>query len=87
AVGAAVVKVVERDVPEVEPEPHTAEIVPLHGGIGLLELKNSSCRWPIGDPSEDGFRFCGAPTGCGDTYCKAHAELAFPARAKVKRKG
>ena len=28
-------------------------------GIPLLELTNNTCRWPMGDPLEDGFLFCG----------------------------
>ena len=80
AAGAAAVKVVERDVYEVAPEPRVAEIVPLHGGIALMDLKASSCRWPIGDPSTDNFSFCGARTETGATYCAAHCEVAFPAR-------
>jgi len=91
AVGSTVVKVVEREafVPEPEPrpqpEPVVAEVVPLHDGVTLFNLKASCCRWPIGDPSDPGFRFCGARTD-GETYCAAHAEIAFPARTRVKKK-
>ncbi|MBJ3776854.1 GcrA family cell cycle regulator [Acuticoccus mangrovi] len=81
AVGATAVKVVERELPApvVLPE---AEIVSLHGGVTLLELTHSCCRWPIGDPSDANFRFCGARTAAGEVYCRAHAEQAFPARAR-----
>ena len=88
AAGAAVVKVVEREVFEPLPEPVAtvaAEVVPLHAGITLDELKASSCRWPVGDPSGENFRFCGARTGPTDTYCTAHADLAFPGRNKPKK--
>jgi GcrA cell cycle regulator len=86
AVGAAAVKVVERAEPAEEPAPaRQAEVVPLHEGVSLLDLKASSCRWPLGDPAEEGFVFCGAKTAPGETYCKCHAEVAFPARAKPRK--
>ena len=84
AVGSTVVKVVEGEVPEPVIEPRVAEIVPINGGVGLLDLKPGCCRWPVGDPADENFRFCGAKTGPNDTYCQAHAELAFPARARAK---
>jgi GcrA cell cycle regulator len=85
AVGSTVVKVVERE-PQPAPQVVTeAEVVPLHGGVALLDLKTSSCRWPIGDPAEEDFRFCGARTAPGETYCSCHAELAFPARRKPRK--
>ncbi|MEM8664818.1 MAG: GcrA family cell cycle regulator [Pseudomonadota bacterium] len=96
AVGSAVLKVVAREETAPEPEPapepaptpeaHVAEVVPIHGGVSLFELKTSSCRWPLGDPSDNDFRFCGLKTGQGETYCKAHAEAAFPSRTKAKSK-
>lgn len=35
------------------------------------ELKQNECKWPIGDPLDRAFFFCGAPTS-GDNYCTAH---------------
>src|SRR5690242_18449964 len=28
-------------------------------GITLLDLTSKTCRWPLGDPREESFRFCG----------------------------
>jgi len=83
AVGAAAVKVVEREAPLAAPTP--AEVVPLHGGVSLLDLKASSCRWPLGDPASEDFRFCGARVPQGETYCACHAERAYPARGKSRK--
>ena len=70
-------KVVEREQYQPAPEPVvSAAIVSLHEGITLTDLKPCSCRWPVGDPSTDDFRYCGAQTSPGDTYCAAHAEVA-----------
>lgn len=41
----------------------------------LLELKPDSCRYPLGYPGTDEFRFCGASTSA--TYCLRHHRLCF----------
>lgn len=43
----------------------------------LLELEAGDCRWPVGDPRQDGFHFCGAPQMVGRPYCVAHWPLSF----------
>jgi GcrA cell cycle regulator len=46
--------------------------------VTIMDLRETSCRWPMGDPSNAEFRFCGAKTCIGDgPYCAAHARLAF----------
>ena len=82
AAGAAAVKVVEREAPA---PARKAEVVSLHQGVTLLDLKPSSCRWPIGDPADEEFRFCGNKVSPGETYCACHAERAFPARGKPRK--
>lgn len=91
AVGSAAVKVVERDAPAPELEPAVlvqpvAEIVPFGGGVSLLELTPSSCRWPVGDPADEDLKFCGAQCAQGDVYCRGHAEVAFPGRKTPRAK-
>lgn len=44
---------------------------PLEQRKSLLELTDNTCRWPVGDPREPGFFFCGADSG-GFTYCPKH---------------
>lgn len=60
--------------PKVEEEPAPA---PVLVGVALLDLKESMCRWPVGDPQEDGFHFCGARRADGLPYCEKHARVAF----------
>lgn len=36
-----------------------------------------ACRWPLGDPRERGFRFCGAPATPGRSYCGPHLRRAY----------
>ena len=45
--------------------------------IGLLELTERTCKWPVGDPATPDFWFCGLPTQTGKPYCEAHVGVAF----------
>jgi hypothetical protein len=53
--------------------------VPSPRRIRLVDLSDNSCRWPIGDPRDPDFSFCGEPKRDGGPYCAAHAALAFEA--------
>lgn len=35
------------------------------------------CQWPFGDPQEEDFRYCGAPTLAPHSYCRIHAQMAY----------
>lgn len=35
------------------------------------------CRWPEGQPDEEGFDFCRQPVAPGKSYCPEHCELAY----------
>lgn len=45
----------------------------------------SGCVWPIGDPNDPEFRFCGAPTAPGKPYCSEHAARAYITRSRNDR--
>jgi hypothetical protein len=38
----------------------------------LLDLERIDCRWPIGEPRQPDFHFCGAPQVAGRPYCDLH---------------
>lgn len=62
--------------------------MPLNDGEAatILTLRDSMCKWPIGDPADPAFAFCGRKSDCGP-YCKDHAQVAFqPARKRGERK-
>ena len=54
-----------------------AEIEKMAKRLGLLELTERTCKWPIGDPAEDEFYFCGLPSVPGKPYCEHHVAVAF----------
>ncbi len=61
---------------------------PLVGGDAatILTLRDSMCKWPIGDPSDPTFAFCGRKATSGP-YCAEHAKIAFqPVRKREGRK-
>ena len=43
----------------------------------VLTINDRMCRWPIGDPSENEFHFCGRNPKSGSPYCEAHARTAY----------
>ncbi len=45
--------------------------------IGLMDLTERTCKWPIGDPATDEFWFCGLDAQAGKPYCEAHVGVAF----------
>lgn len=45
--------------------------------VSLVELDNHTCRWPIGDPKDENFHFCGNKVRIGQTYCDEHAAIAY----------
>ncbi len=45
--------------------------------LSLTDLDNHTCRWPLGDPKDDNFHFCGKKVRIGQTYCEEHAALAY----------
>jgi len=52
----------------------------------VLVLREGMCKWPIGDPTDAEFRFCGRHAGTGNTYCEAHAQIAYQPQIRRKRK-
>ncbi len=47
------------------------------GGVSILTLTHSTCRWPIGHPGDENFYFCGARTKQGQPYCERHGRMAY----------
>jgi GcrA cell cycle regulator len=64
-----------------EPEPELRRIedvvIPMSERVTIMELRESMCRWPIGDPGRDDFRFCGAKSQVGVPYCQHHSTIAY----------
>jgi GcrA cell cycle regulator len=56
---------------------------PIDEGATIFSLTASTCRWPIGDPGDLDFHFCGANSKAAQPYCDYHAAKAYqPPKAK-----
>lgn len=53
------------------------EAVQIGGGVALIDLSERMCKWPIGDPRDDDFSFCGRTIRPGTPYCPEHAAMAY----------
>lgn len=51
--------------------------IPIEQRKRLLDLGPCDCRWPVGNPGEETFFFCGAVAEFGKPYCAIHCARAF----------
>lgn len=61
------------------------ENIPIKG-IQLTELREGTCRWPVGDPKQEGFKFCGCNSEPGMSYCGHHSRLAYQVSTRGRLK-
>lgn len=45
--------------------------------LGIMDLTDTTCRWPQGDPLLPGFGFCGHGIKEGSVYCAKHSARAY----------
>ena len=63
-------------------------VVPMTATVTIMDLRESMCRWPVGDPSSAEFRYCGGKAPIGDgPYCSYHSRMAYqPTQDRRHRK-
>jgi GcrA cell cycle regulator len=66
--------VVENPAP-LPPLPVEAPPAPIAGKP--LRSGTKACSWPVGDPKQPGFHFCGEEAVPGRPYCAAHCTQAY----------
>jgi GcrA cell cycle regulator len=67
-----------------EPRKMEKEAIPPGGGVALIDLTERMCKWPIGDPREDDFTFCGRNIRPGTPYCPEHAAMAYQSSSRSR---
>jgi len=72
------------DFPASAPTPASTPL-PVSQRVTIMDLRESMCRWPLGDPTTPEFRFCGARSITGLPYCTHHAEIAYQPATERKR--
>ncbi|UDQ87560.1 GcrA cell cycle regulator [Xanthobacter autotrophicus] len=68
------------EAPEEAPAPAPVmsdNVVPMTQGCTIMQLTESTCRWPLGEPGTDSFHFCGGKANPGMPYCQTHARIAY----------
>nr|WP_319390598.1 GcrA family cell cycle regulator [uncultured Cohaesibacter sp.] len=90
SVGATALKVDSQ--PQVAPQPKAEKrpeadpvVVPISKRASILTLTENTCKWPIGDPGDSDFHFCGHKSESGSPYCKYHSEIAYNTGADRRR--
>jgi GcrA cell cycle regulator len=85
--GNVLVSPLPQPLVEAEPEVAVAEevAIPMSERVTIMDLRESMCRWPMGDPTKPEFRFCGARSITGLPYCNHHARIAYQPVADRKR--
>lgn len=57
-------------------------------GVQIMELTERTCRWPIGDPLREDFRYCGADKQPdGKPYCSHCRAITYTPRTVNRRTG
>lgn len=76
--------------PRVEPAPMPAAEVPVAPPSSAPapqakapQAGGRSCSWPVGDPKQPGFHFCGQEAVVGRPYCAAHCSLAYQRKSEA----
>lgn len=60
-------------------------VVPMSRRLELTELTERTCKWPIGDPLNDDFHFCGNESPDNSPYCTYHQRLAYQPSAERRK--
>jgi len=73
----------EPAVPAVPLPPVEAKPLPDGKYATILTIRDHMCKWPIGDPTSQEFRFCGRKVKAKEPYCDAHCQVAYqPSRRR-----
>jgi GcrA cell cycle regulator len=49
------------------------------------DIRESACRWPLGDPRSREFVYCGLTPAKGQSYCAGHCRMAYrPPQARQR---
>ena len=54
--------------------------------VSFANIKDGLCRWPIGEPEDIDFKFCGRKCDEGMTYCTEHHTLAYQPLHQARQK-
>lgn len=87
-VGNAALKMeMQTDIaPVLKTKPAEDVVIPISRKLTLMELTESTCKWPTGDPTMPGFSFCGHTSADDKPYCEFHSKVAFQPPSERRRR-
>lgn len=85
-VGNAALKMEVEEELVVAPKPVEDVVVPISRQLTLMQLTETTCKWPTGDPTMPGFSFCGHDCKDEKPYCGYHNKLAFQPPSERRRR-
>jgi GcrA cell cycle regulator len=68
---------VARPQQQVQPKIYALTESPLVENASIMQLTEQTCKWPVGDPGQDGFHFCARRSTVGVPYCGYHSRIAY----------
>jgi len=78
APAAALAEELTRDIQPPPEAPMPAPVAPpMPAAAKTLRSGSKACSWPMGDPKQPGFHFCGEEAEPGRPYCAAHCLQAY----------
>lgn len=51
----------------------------------IIDLSERMCKWPIGDPKDKDFHFCGKSSHSNFPYCAKHVAMAYQTPKRRKK--
>lgn len=86
-IGATALKLTEAEDAALYVAPAQVQevFIPVGERIGLLGLSEDTCKWPIGDPLNSDFHFCGQHSLEAKPYCEFHSRRAYHTVERRKR--
>ncbi|MGL4635115.1 MAG: GcrA family cell cycle regulator [Beijerinckiaceae bacterium] len=68
-----------------EMRPMAEVVVPMSRRVQIMELREAMCKWPMGDPTQADFVYCGADCNFGTPYCTHHSAIAYQPATERRR--
>ena len=63
----------------------TTSVEPMNP-TSFADIKDGLCRWPLGEPEDLNFKFCGRKCAEGMVYCTEHHSLAYQPLNQTRQK-
>lgn len=71
------------ELTETRPEPVVAQAKAPSAPRVAAQAGSKSCSWPVGDPKQPGFHFCGDAAEAGRPYCAHHCGIAYHRKSEA----